>query len=119
MANCLDLTDRVAVVIGGTSGIGRALSVGLQQHGAHVVPSGRSALRHAADVTSRPSLERLRDGVLEEFGRIDILVNAAGITFRQPTENVTEKAWTDLIDTTLTGVLRACQVFYDPLKASG
>jgi NAD(P)-dependent dehydrogenase (short-subunit alcohol dehydrogenase family) len=124
------------VVVGATSGIGRAIAIGLAQHGADVVPTGRrrqqveSACRdieatgrrslcQAADVTERQSLDALRDAVLERFGRADILVNAAGYTVKNPTATMHEGGWTRLIDTDLTGVLRACQAFYEPLKASG
>ncbi len=136
MRTCLDLTDRVAVVIGATSGIGRALAAGLAEYGAHVVPTGRrrqnveavcreiEALgRHtlclAADVKERQSLDVLRDAVLRHFGRVDILVNSAGYTFKQPTAAVCEEHWSALVDTNLNGALRACQSFYPPLKASG
>ncbi|MGD0498034.1 MAG: glucose 1-dehydrogenase [Bryobacteraceae bacterium] len=136
MQSCLDLTDRVAVVVGATSGIGRAIAIGLARHGADVVPTGRRrqevesacrdveaagrrSLRQVADVTQRRSLDALRDAVLERFGRVDILVNAAGYTFRKPTAAMPEDEWTRLIDTDLTGALRACQAFYEPLKASG
>jgi len=136
MGNCLELRDRVAVVIGATSGIGRTMALGLACHGANVVPTGRRrdaveaicreiecagrrTLCHATDVTSRESIEDLRDRVLEHFGRVDILVNAAGVTFLSPTLDVSEDKWEDLFDTNLTGVLRACQAFHAPLKASG
>jgi NAD(P)-dependent dehydrogenase (short-subunit alcohol dehydrogenase family) len=126
----------LAVVIGGTSGIGRALAIGLAQHGADVVPTGRRAKqiddvcaevealgrktwRGTADVTDRQSLEQFRDGVLSSFGHVDILINAAAITFRKPSIQVTEDEWSSLLDTGLTGTLRACQIFYEPLKASG
>jgi len=126
----------VAVVIGGTSGIGRALALGFAHRGADVVTAGRRlrelnqtagaieaagrrTLRHPVDVRSRPSLDGLRDAVLAEFGRVDILLNAAGATFREPTLSVGEEKWSALVDTNLTGVLRACQSFYEPLAASG
>jgi NAD(P)-dependent dehydrogenase (short-subunit alcohol dehydrogenase family) len=115
MPACFDLTGRVAVVVGGTSGIGQAIAHGLLQHGAQVVAAGRTSEQYPVDVTSRQSLEQLR----EKVGRVDILINAAGQTFRQPTVDVTELAWTRLIDISLTGMLRAAQVFYEPLKASG
>lgn len=135
MRNSLDLTSRVAVVIGATSGIGRALAVGLAQHGADVVPTGRrrnlvedvcraveaagrGTLRQETDVTNRSSVDALRDTVLKRFARVDILVNAAGHTFKQPTAAVSEEQWSSLLDTNLSGVLRACQCFYGPLKAS-
>ena len=136
MASCLDLSNRVAVVIGGTSGLGRAIAIGLAENGADVVPTGRReqqvndvcslieaagrrTRRQTTDVNSRASIDALRDAVLAKFGRVDILLNAAGSTFRQPTATVSEEQWTSLFDTHLTGTLRACQSFYEPLKASG
>jgi NAD(P)-dependent dehydrogenase (short-subunit alcohol dehydrogenase family) len=136
MSPSLDLTGRVAVVIGATSGLGRAIAIGLAENGADVVPTGRReeqltsicgeiealgrrTLAKAADVTSRPTLEVLRDSVLERFGEIHVLVNAAGYTFRKPTVSVSDEEWAALFDANLSGVLRACQTFYEPLKASG
>jgi NAD(P)-dependent dehydrogenase (short-subunit alcohol dehydrogenase family) len=136
MANYLDLRNRVAVVIGASSGLGRALAVGLAMHGADVVPTGRRIEATAdvcreiegtgrrtvcqpVDVTERASLDDLRDAVLGEFGRVDILVNAAGYTFREPALTTSERQWSSLMDTNVTGVLSACQVFYESLRASG
>ena len=136
MSNCLDLTDRVAVVIGATSGIGRALAVGLAQHGADVAPTGRRrhkleeacaeieaagrrSLCHPADVTNRASIDALRDAVVARFGGADILVNAAAYTSKQPIATMPEDQWSCLFDANLHGALRACQSFYAPLKASG
>jgi NAD(P)-dependent dehydrogenase (short-subunit alcohol dehydrogenase family) len=124
----LDLATKTAVVIGGTSGIGLALSKGLAQAGANVVPTGRRTelVRSAAaeieelgsksmvvtsDVTDRSSLESLREAVSGEFGRIDILVNCAGTTKRTPTMDVPEEEWDEILETNLSGTLRACQVF--------
>ena len=136
MRNLFDLSGRVAVVIGATSGIGRAIAIALAEHGADVVPTGRrkdgveSACREieslgkrtlvqTTDVTQRDSIDALRDAVLNHFGGVDILVNAAGFTFRKPTVEVPEEQWTGLFDTNLNGPLRACQAFYEPLKRSG
>jgi NAD(P)-dependent dehydrogenase (short-subunit alcohol dehydrogenase family) len=136
MPNPFDLSNRVAVVIGATSGLGRAIALGLAQHGADVVPTGRRqnlveeacreieatgrrAMRFATDVTKSQSVDALRDAVLHDFGRVDILVNAAGYTFKQPTLDVCEQQWSAIMDTNLTGVLRACQAFHAALKASG
>ena len=136
MRSQLNLTDRVAVVIGATSGIGRSLAVGLAEHGAHVVPTGRReehleeacreveavggrTVRQPSDVRDRKSIDVLRDAVLQEFGRVDILVNAAGFTLKEPTATMAEDLWSCLIDTNLNGALRACQSFYGPLKDSG
>jgi NAD(P)-dependent dehydrogenase (short-subunit alcohol dehydrogenase family) len=136
LKNFTDLTGRVAVVIGGNSGLGKAIAIGLAQAGADVVPSGRRAeqveetcaeiesfgrrtLRQTADVTSRESLEALRDAAVQSFGGVDILVNAAGVTHRHPTALVAESEWLKLFDINLHGAFRACQLFYEPLKASG
>ena len=95
--NFMDLSGKVAVVMGGTSGIGAMLAVGLAEAGANVVPSGRrqaeleavcekveaagrETLRQTCDVQNRESIDALRDAVLAKFGRVDILLNAAGIT---------------------------------------
>jgi NAD(P)-dependent dehydrogenase (short-subunit alcohol dehydrogenase family) len=119
MASCFDLQQRVAVVIGGTSGIGAAIASGLSAHGARVVAAGRRGGEWFVDVTDRTSVDALRDKVLQAFGSIAILVNAAGYTFRQPTESVSDGQWADLIDTDLTGALRACQSFHSSLKETG
>ncbi len=124
----LSLQGRVAVVVGGTTGIGRALSLGLAQAGADVVASarrlerveevaceverlGRRALRVASDVTDRASLERLRDAAIASLGGVDILVNCAGKIRRGATLDLDEKEWTEILETNLTGTLRSCQVF--------
>lgn len=134
--NCLDLSGRVAVVFGGTSGLGRDIAIGLAEHGADVVPGGRRenllqqtcqeieklgrrTLRQVVDVTERPSIQRFRNSVQNQLDRIDILVNAAGTTFRKPTIEIEDSDWDGLFKTNLTGVLHACQEFYKPLKASG
>jgi NAD(P)-dependent dehydrogenase (short-subunit alcohol dehydrogenase family) len=136
MNDLLDIRDRVIVCVGSTSGLGRAIAIGLAGHGAIVIPSGRReeelsdlcreidttgkrTLCHTADVRNRGSIDGLRDAVLDKFGRVDVLVNAAGVTFKQPTVSVSEEQWAALMDTDLTGVLRACQSFYEPLKNSG
>lgn len=123
-----DLSGRVAVVVGGSSGIGRTIAVGLAKAGADVVPTarrldqvnvvaaeiealGRRSLRVASDVTDRPSLEAALHTTLEKFGKVDILVNAAGFNQRAATIDLPEADWDRLIDTNLTGALRACQVF--------
>jgi NAD(P)-dependent dehydrogenase (short-subunit alcohol dehydrogenase family) len=124
----LRLDGRIAVVLGGTDGIGRAISLGLAEAGADVVASGRRkepldqvaseierkgrrTLRVTSDVKDRPSLARLRDEVRASLGEVDVLVNCAGRIKRAPTIDVPEEEWNDILDTNLTGTLRACQVF--------
>jgi NAD(P)-dependent dehydrogenase (short-subunit alcohol dehydrogenase family) len=123
-----NLCGRSAVVIGGTSGIGRAIALGLARAGADVVPAsrrleeaqqtaieiknlGRRTLPFRADVLDRASLDELHDEVLRSFGRIDILVNSAGITYRTPTLECAEEEWNRVMDTNLMGTFRACQIF--------
>ena len=132
----LGVGGRVAVVIGGTTGIGRAISLGLAEAGADVVASarrpsevdavageveraGRRTLRVSSDVTQRASLQRLLDEVLRAFGKVDILVNAAGLTKRQPTLDLDEGDWAAILETNLTGTLRACQIFGRPMLERG
>jgi len=122
------LEGKIAVVTGGTSGIGRALSLGLADAGADVVASarrqeqvnetaneiearGHKTLRLASDVCDRASLEKLLAATLDSFGKVDILINCAGRIKRTPTLTMPEEEWTGIIDTNLTGTLRACQVF--------
>jgi NAD(P)-dependent dehydrogenase (short-subunit alcohol dehydrogenase family) len=124
----LDLTGKVAVVVGGSSGIGRTVALGLAEGGADVVSSarrmdlvntladeieklGRRSLRVTCDVADRSALERLLQECLAAFGKVDILVNAAGITKRAPTVDYAEEDWNRIMDTNLTGTLRTCQVF--------
>jgi NAD(P)-dependent dehydrogenase (short-subunit alcohol dehydrogenase family) len=124
----LDLTSKTAVVIGGTSGIGLAIAKGLSKAGANVVPSGRreelalsvaaelergggKAFGHAVDVTSRESLQTLLEAVTTKFGSVEILVNSAGTTKRTPSLQVRESEWNNILETNLTGTLRACQAF--------
>jgi len=133
--NFTDLTGRVAVVIGGTSGLGRAIALGLARAGADVVPTGRreqlidevcreiekldrETLRLTSDVMNRESIDALRDQIIERFKGVDILVNAAGRTARKPTAQVSEEDWATIMETNLTGMLRACQSFYEPLRES-
>jgi NAD(P)-dependent dehydrogenase (short-subunit alcohol dehydrogenase family) len=124
----LDLTNKTAVVIGGTSGIGLALARGLAQAGANVVPTGRRdelvqaavaevvalgrrSLAQTCDVTDNASLERLLQSVCSEFGNVQILVNCAGRTKRMPTLEVPEADWNAIMETNLYGTLRACRIF--------
>jgi len=124
----LSLAGRVAVVVGGTSGIGLTLTRGLAEAGADVVPTsrrgeqveaaaaevesrGRRTLRIASDVTDRGSLEGAVREVVARLGRVDVLVNCAGRTRRTPTLDLSEEEWSGILETNLTGTLRACQVF--------
>jgi NAD(P)-dependent dehydrogenase (short-subunit alcohol dehydrogenase family) len=124
----LDLKSRTAVVIGGTSGIGLTLALGLATAGANVVSTGRRAelvesaaaaieklgrksLAVTCDITKRSSIEALLGVTSAKFGAVDILVNCAGTTRRTPTVDVSDDEWNSIMETNLNGTLRACQIF--------
>ena len=124
----LDLSGRTAVVVGGTTGIGRALTVGLAQAGADVVPTsrrqdvvdeaaalvesaGRRTLRVTTDVADEASVAALLAAAVTQFGKVDILVNCAGRTKRTPTLDLSDGEWNDILETNLTGTLRTCRLF--------
>lgn len=124
----LDLKGKVAVVIGGTSGVGRAIAHGLAQAGADVIPTsrraeqveasageiealGRRTLRVTSDVSDRSSLQHVLEEAVQAFEKVDILVNSAGKTKRAPTIDFSDDDWNAILDTNLTGTLRACQIF--------
>ena len=134
--NIFSLAGKTAVVIGGTSGIGRTLSLGLADAGADVIATGRRkelvdgvageieqrgrlTLRICSDVHERRSLEDLSTALLQKFGKVDILINCAGKIKRMPTVNMPEEEWSDILETNLTGTLRACQVFGKPMLERG
>jgi NAD(P)-dependent dehydrogenase (short-subunit alcohol dehydrogenase family) len=127
-----DLDGRVAVVVGGTSGIGRVLALGLAEAGAHVIPTarrmqlvdevaseiearGRRTLRLATDVLDRQALATTASAILKEFGRIDTVLYCAGRTKRVPTVDMSDEDWQSIIDTNLTGAVRTYQVFVRPM----
>jgi NAD(P)-dependent dehydrogenase (short-subunit alcohol dehydrogenase family) len=128
LTRLFDLSNRLAVVVGGTSGIGRAIALGLADAGADVVVTGRRpanvdsvaaeiesrgrrTLRVPADVANTAELERVKAACVEAFGRLDIMVYAAGTTKRVSTLDMTEDDWTRVMDTNITGMFRSCQVF--------
>jgi NAD(P)-dependent dehydrogenase (short-subunit alcohol dehydrogenase family) len=134
--NLFGLSGRVAVVTGGTTGLGHAIALGLAEAGADVVPTsrrreqvektaaeiealGRRSLRVTSDVLDRASLQAMHDAVLKEFGKVDILVNAAGVQHKAPTLEVDEADWARVIETNLTGTLRTCQIFGRTMVQAG
>lgn len=128
-----DLSGRVALVVGGSSGIGRAIALGLADAGADVVASsrrsrevadvaaeirkrGRRTLAITSDVLERSTLENLHAETLAAFGKVDILVNAAGTTKRVPTLEMPEKDWRTILRTNLTGMFHSCQIVAPGMK---
>ena len=135
-SNLFDLAGKTAVVIGGTSGIGLALALGLAEAGADVVASSRRpeqvdqaanaieahgvrTLRQTSDVADRASLESLCAATFATFGKVDILINSAGKIKRAPTLDFPEAEWQSIMDTNVLGTLRACQIFGRPMLARG
>src|SRR3954468_19869160 len=136
MVKLFDLQGRVAVVTGGTTGLGHAIALGLADAGADVVASsrrreqvdqvateieqrGRRTLRATSDVLDRASVQALHDLAIKEFGKVDILVNAAGITHKAPTLDESEEEWSRVMETNVTGTLRACQIFGKTMVQAG
>ena len=130
-----DLSGRTAVVVGGTSGIGRTLALGLAEAGADVVATGRRielvkdvaaeirAARPPHAVDCRRCLghgarsSACATNASRAFGKVDILLAVAGMTKKSPTLEMDEADWQRVIETNLTGTLRACQVFGRPMIA--
>jgi NAD(P)-dependent dehydrogenase (short-subunit alcohol dehydrogenase family) len=130
-----DLSRRVAVVIGGTTGLGREIALGYATAGADVVASsrrehqvdavaaeiealGRRTLRITSDVLDRSSIQRLHDAVIATFGKVDILVNSAGMTKKIPTLEADETDWAQIVETNFTGTVRCCQIFGRTMAAA-
>jgi NAD(P)-dependent dehydrogenase (short-subunit alcohol dehydrogenase family) len=131
-----DLTGRIAVVVGGTSGIGRVLALGLADAGADVVATarrqnlvdevgaeivrrGRRTLNVASDVGDEASLASMRDAVIAALGRVDIVVSCAGVTRRAPTLEMDTAEWQRIVDVNLMGTLRAYKAFAPGMIAQG
>ena len=130
------LQGRTAVVVGGTSGIGRVLALGLADAGADVVATarraalveevaaeieakGRRTLRLETDVLDRKSLTGTCDAVLKTFGQVDVVIYCAGVSKRVPTVDMTDEDWHRILDTNLTGNVHTYQVFAKPMIARG
>lgn len=129
----LSLAGRHALVFGGTSGLGKAIAVGFAEAGADVVPVGRRAeevrktaseimaqgtktFEITADVTDRAQIQAVIDRMLKQMGRIDILVNSAGITRRVPSLEVTDDLWNQIMDVNLKGTWNTCQMVGRTMK---
>jgi NAD(P)-dependent dehydrogenase (short-subunit alcohol dehydrogenase family) len=133
--NFTDLTGKIAVVIGGTSGLGRAIAIGLAEAGADVVATGRKpdavaevakaiaqlgrrTLNHPTNATIRTELASLKQEVNQEIGPVSILVNSAGRTIKKPTTELTDEEWNGVFDTNLGATLKACQTFFPDLAST-
>lgn len=121
-----DLDKRTALVVGGGSGLGEAMAIGLAEAGANVVVAGRNGVKLmnvvnrikdsggrasslVMDILDTNSVDTTVDLVAKKFGRIDILVNSAGVHLKKPTLEVTDDEWTGVMETNLTGAFRVCR----------
>ncbi|EAX46936.1 short-chain dehydrogenase/reductase SDR [Thermosinus carboxydivorans Nor1] len=128
MANLFDITDKVIVAVGGSGGLGTAICLGLAEAGAHVIPVSRNKEKNAAlvakiealgrrsmtvsiDATNRAEMEQLKDEIVAKFGRVDVLINAAGALVKKPFLEVGEDEWDHVINVNLKSIYTACQVF--------
>jgi NAD(P)-dependent dehydrogenase (short-subunit alcohol dehydrogenase family) len=122
----LDLTGRVAMITGGSIGLGRQMAQGLAEMGANLVLCARkkercesaaeelkalgvSTLALACDVTNPASIQEVVDAAVSRFGRIDILINSAGISWGAPVEEMRLEHWNKVIETNLTGTFLCSQ----------
>ncbi|MEO6808562.1 MAG: glucose 1-dehydrogenase [Isosphaeraceae bacterium] len=132
-----DLTGKVAIITGGNGGIGLGMAKGLAQTGARVALVGRNAEKSAnaaralteelgcealavtADVSLEADCTRIADEVLARFGRIDILINNAGINIRKPPQDVSLDEWQKVLDVNLTSAFMLAKAVYPSFKTVG
>lgn len=129
-----DLTGRVALVTGGNKGLGKAMARGLAEAGADVViaarnedqlktalgdilaGTGRRGAHVAADVGNRADVRRLADQAVGAFGKVDILINNAGMNAPQPIDAVTDEVWDRVLEVNLTSVMALTRALVPPMK---
>ena len=131
-----DLKGKVGIVTGGNGGIGLGMARGLARAGAHVVVAARNAEKsagavreiervggqasaHSVDVADEGSVNALMDAVKTRHGRLDILINNAGINIRKPVHELSLAEWRQVIDTNLTSAFLCCHAAYPLMKAVG
>ena len=131
----MPLSGQVAIVTGGSRGIGRAIVYELARQGARVLVNyqsnaaaaeavvaqvqagGGCAFAHAANVADQTAVAGMIDACLERWGQLDMLVNNAGITADAPMMRLKPEQWRAVIDTNLTGVFLCCQAALAPMRA--
>ena len=131
-----DLEGRVAIVTGGNGGIGLGMARGLAGAGARIVVAARDAGKSraavqelaarggeahavATDVTDEAAVGRLIDATLERFGRLDVLVNNAGMNIRKPAHELALEEWRRVLDTNLTSAFLCSKAAYPAFKTAG
>ena len=130
------LEDKIALVTGGGAGIGRAIAETFAREGAHVVIADRdgeaaqatadaitksngAATAHQVDVTDTPQVKQLMAAIAEAFGRLDVLINNAGVGERSDFRHLDDEAWDRVWKTNLDGTVRCAREAFDLLRASG
>jgi 2-deoxy-D-gluconate 3-dehydrogenase len=136
VTSTFDLTGRVAIVTGGNGGIGLGMARGLAEAGAAVAIVGRNvaksnavvtelmrrginAISVVADVTDKAAVDRMVERTKLEFGRVDILINNAGINIRKPPHQLALEEWDSVIKTNLTSAFLRSQAVHPAMKAAG
>jgi 2-deoxy-D-gluconate 3-dehydrogenase len=131
-----DLKGRVAIVTGGNGGIGLGMARGLAAAGARVVVAGRDQTKSraavedltgrgaeayavAVDVTDEAAVGRMIDATTERWGRLDVLVNNAGINIRKPVQELSLAEWHQVLDTNLTSAFLCSKAAYPAFKKAG
>ncbi|MFP6895003.1 MAG: SDR family NAD(P)-dependent oxidoreductase [Roseibacillus sp.] len=132
-----DLTDRLALITGGSKGLGAAMAAGLASAGADLVlvsrhfdeaqalaeeiveEHGRKAVGCEADITIPEQVEAMVAAVLQEFGHIDILLNSAGINTRGPIEELTLEQFEEVMRVNVTGTWMCCKAIVPHMKGAG
>jgi 2-deoxy-D-gluconate 3-dehydrogenase len=135
-ASPFDLSGKVAIITGGNGGIGLGMARGLARAGASIVVAGRNeaksksaateidqlgvkALPLNVDVADKPSVSGMVDATLSAFGRLDILINNAGINIRNPADTLDLEDWHKVINTNLTSAFLCAQAVYPTMKKAG
>jgi 2-deoxy-D-gluconate 3-dehydrogenase len=136
MKNLFDLTGKVAVVTGGNGGIGLGMARGLASHGAAIVVAGRSAEKTAmavrelqglgatasgiaVDVKDEASVKAMVAATVGRHGRLDVLVNNAGINIRKPPHELSLAEWHEVLETNLTSAFLASHAAYPHMRHGG
>jgi 2-dehydro-3-deoxy-D-gluconate 5-dehydrogenase len=128
-----DLSGRVAVVTGGNGGIGLGMARGLAEAGAKIVVAARDPVKSAAavaglggdaifvalEIAEERSCRAMVEAALGHFGRLDILINNAGMSIRKPAETYSAAEWHAVLDTNLTGAFRCAQAAHPAMKQGG
>lgn len=136
MPSSFDLTGKIAVVTGGNGGIGLGMARGLARAGAGIVIAARNkakskeavrdiealgarALAVSVDVTDKASVAAMVETTLGQFGRLDILINNAGMSVRQPAHVISLEDWNTVIGTNLTSAFICSKAVYPAMKDAG